>query len=71
MYLAQCARYGPMSPSKGLNDPGAKGILTFSKVRIPSIVVQPVASIILVKGSQRRATESYSAYNQIFSGSGR
>ena len=70
MYVAHCARYGPMSPSNGLNEPSAKGILHFSKLRIPSIAVQPVASIILAKGSQRRATESYSVYNQSFLGPG-
>ena len=61
MYLAQCARYGPISPSNGLNDPSHKGILLFSKLRIPSIAVQPVVSLILAKGSERRATESYRA----------
>ena len=66
MYLALCPGNGPMSPSHGLNDPNAKGILLFSKLRILSIVVQPVASIILAKGRHRRATESYSVSDQSF-----
>ena len=60
MYLAHCPRNGPMSPSNGLNDPSAKGILLISKLRIPSIAVQAVASIILANGSPHHATESYS-----------
>ena len=39
MYLAHCPRYGPMSPSKGLNDPSAKEILLLSKLRVRSIAV--------------------------------
>ena len=39
MYLAHYPRYGPMSPFNGLDDPTAKGILLFSKLRIPSIAV--------------------------------
>ena len=39
MYLAHYPMNGPMSPSNGLNDLSAKGILLFWKLRIPSIVV--------------------------------
>ena len=39
MYPAHCPKYGLMSPSNGLNDQSAKGILLFSKLRIPSIAV--------------------------------